>query len=487
MCSVFGFLFLWTELKNVQNEIRNIKPFKSEQNDNSQTLTILENFFSEFSKNQKLQTDLVSQLIDKNGELKTRLLSEFDVKHKALLEEMVTLLESQAKEQEHQLLDSFLKVLKEMSSAATGGGALLSQGTSSSSSSEGATSEAELVAIAEKWEEAKLEQTSADKTKILKASTLGVVLGEVDSGRCKTWEWWGPPNSDGSKYVCITQRLHKAKETKEQGGKGDCVVLSIGLGNVVGFENDAVERYGCTVIGFDHTISERPSSLHSDVVWEKFGLGSEAQSETQPQLISLKQMLNMLGQLHKERGGGGDDVVVDLVKMDCEGCEWEVFTQLSQPQDSKFLFSSSIEQLLLEIHIGWGKWRQSADKALLFLYQNNFELVYKEWNPWSIAAIGTNNEMSTLRDLLGPELAGTYEATPENFETFGKLFNTYSLSAKEYWLRQTAVGCLTCCYETVWLKRNVPLYPDSSSLPSLVGLLEEDLYAPIDKSPLYTA
>jgi hypothetical protein len=164
--------------------------------------------------------------------------------------------------------------------------------------------------------------------------------------RCLTDERLGP-FGDGGKWVCQPECLLQQDE---------CYVLSVGSNNDFGFET-ALARYGCSIHVFDHTVKNPTPPTH--VRFHSFGIGvrSGGQIKTLREIVALT----------KAPG------IIDIFKIDCEFCEYDVFDDEPTLQ----LLQTSVRQLLVEIHF-----RSDATSVRLFekLTNAGFRAFSKEAN-----------------------------------------------------------------------------------------------------------
>ena len=154
---------------------------------------------------------------------------------------------------------------------------------------------------------------------------------------------------DGGKWVCDANLL-KEKE-------GNCHIISIGSNNDFSFEHE-VHKYfpRCKISVFDHTVANPSPPPYVD--YFSFGLGSE----NNLQIITLETAFKKAGVSPQEG--------VDILKIDCENCEYDVYPQFIS---SKY----AISQILIEIHF-----RDSASAHQLFqaMTNNNYVIFHKESN-----------------------------------------------------------------------------------------------------------
>jgi len=193
------------------------------------------------------------------------------------------------------------------------------------------------------------------------------------------------PNGDGGKWVCDPDCLLK---------KGQCVAFrcasraetpslwadghrSIGSKNQFGFEN-SLAPFGCTVHTFDHTVTNPTPPAH--VSFYKYGLDGPGGSD--PQLKSLLELRDLTGVTK-----------IDLLKVDCEGCEFEA---LGAPEVLEFL-ANNVRQILIEVH--WARGQRDAVERLVLLAERlraaGFLTFSKE--PNILARAGENIEYSLVR------------------------------------------------------------------------------------------
>ncbi len=89
--------------------------------------------------------------------------------------------------------------------------------------------------------------------------------------------------------------------------------------------------------------------------FHRFGLGSKSSGY----IRTMKDVIGMAGFQGK---------VVDLLKIDCEGCEYNVYNEF---------FTGFLRQILLEIHY---KNRTSADALLQSMHDHGYTIFHKEPN-----------------------------------------------------------------------------------------------------------
>jgi len=109
------------------------------------------------------------------------------------------------------------------------------------------------------------------------------------------------------------------------------VAYSLGINRDVSWDITMAER-GYDVYQYDHTISNLPES-HPRFHWKKLGITGKSQATGD--LTSLEQEL---------AANGHSDTCDIVLKIDIEGHEWEVFSEMSRDHLSKF------SQILVECH-----------------------------------------------------------------------------------------------------------------------------------------
>ena len=148
---------------------------------------------------------------------------------------------------------------------------------------------------------------------------------------------------DGPKWVCDPYRISRQK---------DCLVYSVGCSGNTMFEKGVKDQIGehCEIHTFDiltqkpHTGEFQPKVEAAGAHFHHWGLGTQAQADAyrdrnsttknMAPMYTLKQTMAMLN--HTGR-------VVDIFKIDCEGCEWHTYEQwLDEEVD--------LRQILVETH-----------------------------------------------------------------------------------------------------------------------------------------
>ena len=141
--------------------------------------------------------------------------------------------------------------------------------------------------------------------------------------------------------------------------------MSIGSNGQFQFEMDVLkENPNCKIHTFDCT-STNFTVLHDDINFHGLCLGN---SEDQK---SFEEIIHLLG--HENR-------VIDILKVDCEGCEYAVYKDF-------FSHNIVIDQLLIETHrFGWFATMYGDDyetKLLDYLHIKGFNMFLQEENPFT--------------------------------------------------------------------------------------------------------
>lgn len=181
---------------------------------------------------------------------------------------------------------------------------------------------------------------------------------------------WG----DGGKWVCDPHRI--TASTSKRG----CLVYSVGSSNNFDFEEAVLREISpdCEIHTFDHTIGMTPSNLpkHGKVAFHPWGLVQSDQG------ASLKSMATIVHELDH------DGRTIDILKIDCEGCEWETVR-------GWFQGGIVIRQVLVEVHAGTQDVMPlPAMEFMSFMKQQGYVIFHKEPNiAW---ALGTCVEYAFL-------------------------------------------------------------------------------------------
>ena len=151
---------------------------------------------------------------------------------------------------------------------------------------------------------------------------------------------------DGGKWVCDAYKIAEADE---------CNVVSIGSNNDWSFE-EAVHQLNprCKIFTFDHTVEG--VGCPSYVTFHKIGIGDR---DSGP-FLTVGSALRKVGLENK---------MIDLFKIDCEGCEKRIFPGLLKP---------FLRQILIEVHsANWG-----VNGFFEAMTEAGYVIFHKEPNTW---------------------------------------------------------------------------------------------------------
>lgn len=198
--------------------------------------------------------------------------------------------------------------------------------------------------------------------------------------------------SDGSKWVCDPHRLkgtddgddngngngngnkerkgkRSEKNNPEDGDNNDCLVYSFGRGSPnartfdFAFETDLLKLLGgpesCEIHFFDHRLNKFAGNPPDGIILHSWGLeGSVDARSSRRNFMTLKETVHHLGHEGRE---------LDILRIDCEGCEWQTFRE--------WLTSGiSSKQILATLH-GAPK---NDDDLFEQLEANNYVIFHRE-------------------------------------------------------------------------------------------------------------
>ena len=140
----------------------------------------------------------------------------------------------------------------------------------------------------------------------------------------------------------------------------DCLVYSVGVGGDFSFD-DRLADQGCQVHSFDPTTRLLPRHLahsHDRVHFHPWGLRGGCRGADEKQsfygamsgdFLTLSEIVHRLG--HARRPPR-------VLKIDCEGCEWDAFVEMSRT--ARHLLAR-VDLLMLELHFGGAEFKMSTD------------------------------------------------------------------------------------------------------------------------------
>ncbi|KAL7539232.1 hypothetical protein ACHAWF_006337 [Thalassiosira exigua] len=169
---------------------------------------------------------------------------------------------------------------------------------------------------------------------------------------------------DGPKFVCGVDVL--AKKSRSHAG---CLVYSVGSNNQISFEKSIYRLTGCETHTFDPTVSDFVGKKYATFhPWGLGRAGKKAKYEHRAWVAkSLEGMMIELG--HANR-------TIDVLKIDCEGCEYESMVPFLELVASG---KAKVDQLQIELHMrsldDLKDFFEATDKAKLRIF-------HKERNHW---------------------------------------------------------------------------------------------------------
>ena len=166
------------------------------------------------------------------------------------------------------------------------------------------------------------------------------------------------PDGDGGKWVCDPEKLRHSTE---------CIVYSVGSNNDFRFEEAILKDISssCEVHVFDHTVTD-PKNVPPGVNFHPWGLA--AVSDPSNSMYTLHDILERLDHVGK---------VIDIFKIDCEGCEWTTYATWLDSKNGVL-----IDEILVEVHAGTTEpaLNPVAKQFMQSLFDHNFLIFHKEPN-----------------------------------------------------------------------------------------------------------
>jgi len=181
---------------------------------------------------------------------------------------------------------------------------------------------------------------------------------------------------DGPKFICGVNFIAKKAATAggyHHGRDKNCLVYSVGSNNQVDFEKAAHKFLnGCEIHTFDPTLS-KPFIGGEYATFHPWGLGEDGiTSSFKNKTWVAKSFQTVMREL------GHTNRTIDIIKIDCEGCEYQVMPPLFELISAG---KAKVDQILIELHLRGKKGEllkeffSGADKAKMRIF-------HKERNGW---------------------------------------------------------------------------------------------------------
>lgn len=173
---------------------------------------------------------------------------------------------------------------------------------------------------------------------------------------------------DGGKFVCGEPAYFRAKK--------NCLAYSVGSNGDSTFEADVIKRFGCEVHTFDPTgdtadfntvVTKTGAHFHP---WGIGTTGTKIHNGATGQDNDLFSLFDVMQKL----GHGGRHI--DILKIDCEGCEYDAFAKLWPHIEDG---SASVGQIQVELH---GTDFDTIHKFFEGAEAAGYMIFHKERNQW---------------------------------------------------------------------------------------------------------
>lgn len=190
----------------------------------------------------------------------------------------------------------------------------------------------------------------------------------------------GPPH-DGGWPICIDENHLQ---------NSSCVIYSVGV-NYEPYFSVAAGALGCEVFMLDHTLQPLTrqviENLHHHLHFHPLGLSAKSSSG---RMVSLSDFMKQ-----------NHHTFVDVLKIDCEGCEWSVFESFANSH-SELL--EKVGQLLVEVHIIKNDLLNDIQSVTSFVDhvfgKHGFRVAHRHLNPWGVFGGNHYRDLITDQDSL---------------------------------------------------------------------------------------
>ena len=182
-------------------------------------------------------------------------------------------------------------------------------------------------------------------------------LSEERFGSAERYEAFG----DGPKFVCGVDVIASSDD--------GCLVYSVGSNNKFDFEVAVDTHLGCETHTFDPTVKRFNGGKYAE--FHPWGLGTDGVNKTfrggKYTEMSLLTMYKALG--HEGRR-------INILKIDCEGCEWRAMPEIFSSISRGVL---AVDQIQLEVH---GTSFSEASALFSAADEAKMRVFHKERNHW---------------------------------------------------------------------------------------------------------
>jgi len=138
---------------------------------------------------------------------------------------------------------------------------------------------------------------------------------------------------DGPKFICGLDLIRNSNSMSDD---KKCLVYSVGSANKIGFEMAVHKLLGCETHTFDPTINTFVGNEYA--TFHQWGLGVDGEKINGWESKSFETVIQALG--HENR-------TIDILKIDCEGCEWATMPPLF---DAIASGKTKVNQIQIELH-----------------------------------------------------------------------------------------------------------------------------------------
>ena len=150
--------------------------------------------------------------------------------------------------------------------------------------------------------------------------------------------------------------------------KGSCLFYSFGIASNYHFDTELASEWGCQGVAFDPN-AVHMSKLHPKITFHTIAgrMLSDAGSRHWLLTSTVPKLQKCFGHTR-----------IDILKMDCEGCEYSLARDI---EEENLQFFENVNQFAVEVHVS-KRWMETSEyvlyygKLLYFLEQANLRLMY---------------------------------------------------------------------------------------------------------------